>query len=382
MKKILFINYEYPPLGGGGGNATEQIAQILAQKGFDVSVCTSRYRGLRKCETVKGVRILRLPTLRRHLEKCSVFEMVVFVLSSLWHMVPIFFRTRPDRVICFFSIPCGPAALLLKLLFGVPYIVALRGGDVPGFLPEQLARIHKVSNWLTRLVWRFSDGLTTNSQGLAALAKAFYDRKNINVIPNGVDAQYYRDHQRTQNQDRLTILTVGRLSVQKHVERLIDSIQRLVSSGQNRIFLKIAGEGPERARLEALVGEDEKLKRQVIFLGWRDREQLVQDYHTADVFALTSDFEGMPNVILEAMAASLAIVATPAPGTVDLVFPGENGFLIPYDQLEKLDESFLFLLRDRVLLAKMQDKSCLMAREYTWEKVVDAYVDLCEGRNN
>lgn len=375
-RNILFINYEYPPLGGGGGNANKMIAERMAkQEDVNVRVLTSSFKGLESFENLNGVEIRRIPTFRKHKEKCGVFEMCVFLMMSCFYSIIEYFRFKPNFTICFFSIPSGPAAMLLRILFRVPYVVALRGGDVPGFLPEQLKNFHRVSNWLNWLVWKFSDCITTNSQGLADLALKFFPGKALKVIPNGVDSNFFYQRQ-NEAKKNLTVLMVGRLSQQKKAERLIQSMNRLLQKGYSQIRLILVGDGPEREKLESLAVSNDLLDQNVVFAGWCDRDKITKQYASADVFALASDYEGMPNAMLEAMASSMAIVATNAPGTDELVEDGKNGFLIEKNYLEGFDDAFIRLANDENLLERLQKGSFAKAKNYTWEKVTQMYYDL------
>jgi glycosyltransferase involved in cell wall biosynthesis len=140
--------------------------------------------------------------------------------------------------------------------------------------------------------------------------------------------------------------------------------------------LHIVGDGPERHNLERLAEKKGLLNQKVFFFGWCERSALFEHYRQAHVFALASDYEGMPNVILEAMASSLAIVATRAPGTDELV-SSENGFLIERDRLEDFDAAFARLHRDRALLGSLQQASHRKAEGYTWNATADSYLHLC-----
>lgn len=375
-KKVLFINYEFPPLGGGGGHANAQIVKRLADMGYDVSLMTSRFRHLPKEEVWEGVKIYRIPTLRRYEEKCSIFEMAIFLLMSLFYSIKLHKKIQPDVIVCFFSIPCGPSALLLNSLFQTPYVICLRGGDVPGFLPEQLSLYHKLTNWLTKWIWRRSRYLTANSEGLARLANDFYSHSHLTIIPNGVDSVFF--NQNKIRNSKLRILTVGRLSEQKKIERLIESMARLKNHGEESIVLYVVGDGPLRKNLENLASEKGVLGSKVVFLGWCSREKIKYHYQSADVFALASDFEGMPNVILEAMASSCAIVATDAPGTVELVNHEKNGFLVARKKLQEFDRFFLLLKDQPQLLGQMQKLSYVSAQKYTWENVAQQYAELID----
>lgn len=384
VKKILIINYEFPPLGGGGGHASEQIARELVKKDYDVFVLTSLFKNLPKHEVRDGMNIYRVPTLRRFQEKCTVFEMFVFLVLSVFFAVKIYRQTRPQFVLSFFSLPCGPAALVLRWFYNVPYVVSLRGGDVPGFLPEQLGVYHRLTNWLTRLIWKNAHAVAANSRGLAELAGEFDSQKVIHVIPNGVDGRFFFERPLTldpsptegRGEKILNILTVSRLSKQKKAERLLNVMSRLISQGHNHFRLDIVGDGPEKSKLVETARLLGLLDRFIFFHGWVERESLAEFYRRADVFTLASDYEGMPNAVLEAMASSLAIVATDAPGVRELVSHDENGWLVPAHSLTEFDTALLMLAGDPALLQKWQSRSYQLARNYTWENATAAYEKL------
>ena len=374
-RRILILNYEYPPLGGGGGHAAKNIATEVA-KSNDVFVVTSRFEKLPKFEIQDGVHVYRIPTIRKNQEKCSVFEMIAFILSSIFFLPWYALKIKPDILWCFFAIPCGPAALVTKAFLRIPYIIALRGGDVPGFLPEQLKLFHKLTYPLSCLIWRFANAITANSDGLAKLAEEFYPKKNYPVIHNGVGEEFFHQRQINGNQ-KISVITVGRLSEQKKIERLLESFGRLKNN--ENIQLIIVGDGPKRLELESLARSHDILNKTVFFQGWCDREQIKELYKQASVFALASDFEGMPNVVLEAMASSLAIVATDAPGSRDLVKDKENGYLVMRHDLKKFDDAFLKLSENAHLLSRMQQNSFSKVQPFTWKKVAQDFYQLSES---
>lgn len=378
--KIFTINYEYPPVGAGAGRAHHQIAKAMVEQGHDVFVLTARCGDLPHDEVKEGVRILRIPAFRRLRESCRVFEMLAFLLVSLFYVIKYYFRFKPDITIAFFSIPSGPAALLLKLFFGVPYIVSLRGGDVPGFMPSQLSFFHKLTAWLTRLIWRQSVAVTANSYGLAELANSFNKKSDIQIIPNGVDTNYFKSQKNLTplHQRPLRILTVGRLSEQKRKDRLIAAMKFLSDQGHNGFELIIVGDGPLRAKLEKQA-QKSGLKT-IHFLGWCSETDLWQQYHDADIFAFSSDYEGMPNVVLEAMAMSLPIVATRVAGVLDLVDHEKNGFLVPRlkNTAEDFARFFLHIKLESQLCVQLGEQARLKAKNFSWNRVAHLYLLLCE----
>ena len=79
--RILINNYEYPPLGGGAGNASCNIAKELVKLGCEVSILTSLFRGLPRYEVSNGITIYRVPVIRRRLHQCAPWEMMSYVVS-------------------------------------------------------------------------------------------------------------------------------------------------------------------------------------------------------------------------------------------------------------------------------------------------------------
>jgi glycosyltransferase involved in cell wall biosynthesis len=147
------------------------------------------------------------------------------------------------------------------------------------------------------------------------------------------------------------VLSVGRLSREKAHLDLIEACQRLRKTNPAVAFkLIIVGDGPERSRLEAAV-ESKECRATVIFTGQ------VSDTHPfyaiADVFVLPSHSEGSPNVLLEAMAANLPIVATEVGGVPEMVADNKSALLVPPNDPSSLADAIERLLADKVLAQRL-----------------------------
>lgn len=386
--RLLFINYEFPPLGGGGGNANSQIASQLAGLGHEVVVLTARFKGLPNDEAKEGYRIVRIPSIRRFQEKCRVFEMVSFMFSACFYAIKLARQWKPDVSIPFFTIPSGPSAWVLKKIFGVPYIVSLRGGDVPGFMHPDLKLHHWLTERVIRFLWKGAKGVVANSEGLKSLALKTSDDIDIMTIPNGVDTGFFNPenvrvdqsivpiHQDSGN-GVLRIMTAGRLTAQKGIDTLLFAVWRLKGRLKKPVQIWIVGDGPRRASLEQLAS-DLKIEDQVFFLGWCDRETLKAFYQSADIFVLPSLDEGMPNVLLEAMAMGLPVVATQISGSQELVKEGENGFLVPPKNPAIMAQKLSQLIDNNSLRLQMARASRNKAHQFDWSMVARDYLQLCE----
>ena len=141
---------------------------------------------------------------------------------------------------------------------------------------------------------------------------------------------------------------VGRLSAEKGFDLLIEAVAKLIESGQN-LSLAIAGDGDGHGYLEELI-ERKNLQRNVKLLGFVEDTRLI--YQAADLFVLSSLREGLPNVVLEAMASGTPVLATKVAGMPSLIEDGVNGKLIDPDSVEQLVTGIQELISNQLNLEK------------------------------
>lgn len=366
---VLILNSEYPPVGGGAGNASAQIARCLAERGQKVTVLTSAYADLSQDELRDGVRILRLPALRGKADRSSAFEQLLFMLvASVWGFAWVL-ELKPDVVLAFFGAPSGVAAWAWSFFRRTPYIVCLRGGDVPGFRPYDFALWHRLLGPLLRRVWRRASAVVANSQGLRVLGMAFEPRVPIQVIPNGVELEAFGVEEREWEPARL--LFVGRLVYQKGLDILLSALEGLVETPWH---LTLVGDGPRRDWLGARAAEL-GMGGQVELRGWQPRAALPEIYRRANLFVYPSRHEGMPNALLEAMASGLPAVATRIAGNEELIVDGETGLLVPPEDPTALRNA----LRKVLSQSDLRQRMGAAARQrveanYSWEKAAEKYL--------
>jgi len=374
--RILVINYEFPPLGGGAGNVAAYIARHVASQGVEVAILTSHFKGLPRQEVIDGYQVHRVPVLRHHVYKCSIYEMFSFVANSIipsWRLARQF---RPDLVHIHSGFPTGPLGYWLKITQGIPYIMTLHGGEVPGFLPEEVGTLQDILAPATRVVWSAASSVIAVSEGLRDLSLKAIPKVDIKVIPNGVDCQYFTPAERCREPDGPTrLLFVGRVVRQKGLSYLLHALAHLKSQGVVHWRLRIVGDGPMRAPLEAQAAEC-GIADWVTFTGWLPFETIPDEMRGADLFVLPSIVEGMPLVLLQAMACGLPVLATEVPGSVDLVEPGGNGLLAPAKNPPALAEALAALLSDGMLCEAMGKRSREIALTMDWSEIAKAYYDL------
>jgi glycosyltransferase involved in cell wall biosynthesis len=233
-------------------------------------------------------------------------------------------------------------------------------------------------------VLRGSDRIVAVSQAIAAtLLAAGVPEERIAEIANGVDCDRFRpatDEERARLRAELSwpldapvVLCCGVLSRRKNA---IAVVRALGHVGAEAVTLVLAGpDDPElgyRRELEAAVSRLPRAVR-VEWTGRLDAEELSRVMRGADVLALTSRFEGLPNVLLEALASGLACVATDIPGCRDALEDGA-GVLVPEDDDDALAEVLGRLLTDAEERRALAAEGCRRAREqYSFERVADRY---------
>lgn len=335
--RILIITHEYPPIGGGGANACYYISKELAKLGHMVTILTASYKTELSEESADNVRIIRVTACRKCKEKSSFFEMLTFVYSA-WIKANMLVREEKfDVCQVFFGIPSGPLALYLKKRWEIPYVVRFGGGDIPG-TQKRFYIIYKMLAPVIRSIWKNADFLVANSHGLKTRAEKFEKDYPIQVICNGVDTEYFRPRQNKSRgkEETCNILFVSRLLESKGLQNIIPSIPEIAQRSCCKINLTVVGEGPYRKNLEKLVS-NMQLEQSVSFAGHIKKESILQYYHNADIFILPSESEGMPNVVLEAMAVGLPVVMTPCEGSQELI--EGNGAIVSIDEFsDKLIE--------------------------------------------
>lgn len=371
---LLLINYEYPPLGGGAGNATMFIARALARLGHRTVVLTAA-GPLAPQGRIEdhGATVVRLAVRRKAVERASLMEMLSFVIAA-WRAAPALAREFSiEGAIVFFSLPCGPVALRLHRALGVPYVVSLRGGDVPG-LATEIDGLHRLLAPARRRVLRSALAVVANDAGLARQSERA-DPYGVRVIPNGVDSGMFVPRARSRaGGGPTTVLFVGRFHQQKNLPFLLEQVARLHEAAPHDWRLVMVGDGPERSAVEHAI-QRLGLRDITTLHGWQDDKlKLIALYHQADVLVNPSVYEGMPNVVLEAMACGLPVVASRIPGNDSLVIPGETGALFAPGDGDALCNA-LQSLRDNPTRARAQGDAGRRRAEatFSWDQVARDY---------
>jgi glycosyltransferase involved in cell wall biosynthesis len=327
-------------------------------------------RHLPRREVREKVEILRPASFRRREDTCTVPEMALYVLTNVWPAVREARQWRPDVLHAHFAVPTGPVALAANLLSGIPYVLTVHLGDVPGGVPEQTDHLFRLIGPLVSPVWHRAKVVTAVSRFVAGLASKAYGVEPL-VVPNGVPLV---SPSPAPIRSGTRILMAGRLSIQKNP---LLAIQALALIRELDWSLDVIGDGPLRAEMEALA-KREGIDDRVTVHGWQSEAQVAARMATSDILLLTSLQEGFPMVAIEALQWGLAIVSSRIGGMHDIVDDDKNGFLCELTAAafaKRLQQ----LLAAPTLLKAMRYASREKAAQFDIEKTVATYESILEA---
>jgi glycosyltransferase involved in cell wall biosynthesis len=385
--RVLLLNYEYPPFGGGAGVATEALARGLARRGMMVEVITAGEQAGEQNEllwdgaaTNEGLlTVHRVAVKRVGVHQAGMRAAVGYLRAALPLVRRRLREQQFDVVHFFFSLPT--AAMLPFLDLGeTPVVISLRGSDVPGYDPHQrgLARVHRALRPLTRWIWRRATRVVAVCESLGRQAQETLPGLEYSVIQNGVDLA--RFHPRTGGpgapNQRIRCLAVSRLVERKGLDDLIRAFGTLE---RGRYELEIVGGGADEQALRALTAEL-GLDDLIHFTGPLDRVRTAARFRDADMFTLASWEEAFGNSFAEALASGLPVIGTNVGGIPELVEHGRNGVLVPPRDPEALAAAIRFLGGRPELRAEMGRRNRAHAEaNLSWERMTTRYLATYQG---
>ena len=360
--RILVLNYEFPPLGGGAGNATYYLLKEFSKyKDLEIDLVTSSTDKFKTQKFSKNITIhfLDINKKRKSLHYQSNKDLLTYFWKAYKYSKKLMKSKSFDLCHAFFGIPCGYIAMKLK----VPYIVSLRGSDVP-FYNKRFYWMDKLFfGSLSKKIWENARLVIANSQGLKQLALKNSPNQKIEVIPNGIDTTEFKPLMSRRSRKNLRLISTGRLIERKGYSYLIDALK-----GIDNVELILVGDGNLREDLENKVIKN---KVNVKFLGKKSHKEISNLLRTSDVFVLPSLNEGMSNSVLEAMASGLPIITTDTGGSEELI--KGNGFIVRKSSSEQLRQTINKFLISLSLVKSMGNISRKIAEKMSWKNVADDY---------
>lgn len=376
--KILFLNYEYPPLGGGAAIATEALLkEFLKVPDLEVHLVTSAVGDTFIEEKLsEKVFIYRLPIGKdpTKLHAQSLKDIFLYTWRTFFFLRNFIPKQKIpfDRTLAFFTLPCGFLAYLIKCRWHIPYTVSLRGADVPGF-SEKYNTFYFFLKPLVRFLWKEAEAVVPNSPGLRLLAQKTSPKQAMQIIENGIDTEMFFPQIEKRTPHPIVFLSLSRLTQRKGIDRLLRAFAQVVGETEKPVALWLVGDGEEKKNLEALAREL-KIQELVRFFGRVEHSLAPPYYQKAHVFVLPSKNEGMSNALLEALSSGLPLVVSRTGGMKELVTDGENGFFIEPNNEKDFAEKLLLFVRDEKLILSLGEASRTKALTRSWKKVAEDFL--------
>ena len=355
MEKIIF--YVNVINGGGAARVMVNLSSQFADKGYEVVFVTS-YKAER--EYLLNSKIKRIV-----LEENPQQSRIRRNASRIIKLRRICKQEKADFLISFMGEP-NFRAVVATIGLPIKTIISVRndpkieyGGPLMRFVGKHILP--------------YADGCVFQTVDAQKWFPIKLQEKSA-IIYNAVKPEFY---QISRSPKKGLVVTCGRLEKQKNQKILIYAIHRLKSK-YPFLKLKIYGEGSQKAELTKLIS-DLNLQKTVILEGQTDK--VGDALKNADIFVLTSDFEGMPNALMEALAVGVPCIATDCPcgGAKMLIEDGHNGLLIPVNDVEALVKAFETMLNNDELKSKISDNSRKAAKNYTADKIYQQWETYMRG---
>ena len=367
---LLMLNYEFPPIGGGAGNAHLCLLRQYADNSdLIIDVLTSAPKpGFFTENFSKNITIYKVGLHKKNLHFWRRAEIIEWLLKARPCYRKLLRENDYDLAHAFFGFPTG--WLCYRTADKLPYIISLRGSDVPGG-HARLKLDYKIFGSLVfKPIWEKASAIVACSQGLKNRAQKFLPSIAIDVIPNGVDLDRFYPEKSQRMPDMARLLTVGRLSATKRVEMLVDVVEILHKNGC-KIHFTIVGGGALEQQLRQILTE-RKVAEIIEVTGRVEQETMPQVYRRHDIFVSASMQEGMSNAMLEAMASGLPIITTRCEGVEELI--AGNGIIIEKPNAEGIAAAIMQLIQDKHLFSSMSAASRKHAELFSWSSVANQYL--------
>ncbi|HEX2493026.1 MAG TPA: glycosyltransferase, partial [Steroidobacter sp.] len=290
--KILFCNYEYPPLGGGGGVVMAALARHLAAR-HEVTVLTSQAAGLPARSDDHGVRVVRAPVFfRRSLSVANFPSMLAYLPSGFARSFAL--RGAFDLVNTHFVIPSGPLGHALARWRRTPNVLSVHGGDL--FDPSKRSSPHRHAALRSVVRWLIlrADAVIAQSRDTVKHVNDIYGvNRRVELIPLGIERPPHVSPASRAvfgiPDNAFVMITIGRLIPRKATTQLVEALARVQRTDAH---LLIVGDGPDAPAIRERAAQLNVSER-VHLLGQTSDEEKHRALAVADIFASASQHDGV-----------------------------------------------------------------------------------------
>jgi len=332
------------------------LSNQLSHSGDEVHIFAPRFKG-ENPEVESYYHVHRYP---------NPFSKRYLVKKALLYLAWLHVRHHFDILHCHSGYPPGYVAITFKKWFKVPVVVRPHGSDiVPG---DRIRSYPKLTERL-KFALMSADAVVAQGQYLKELILTLgVDNSKVHIIHNGVNLNDFVDKKSVPH-SRPYILALGNLIFRKGFDILLRAYANVTEPKPD---LLIAGPGREEQKLKTLAKEL-RVEHQVQFLGFIDGQKKIDLFRSAEFFVCPSRNEPFANVLIEAMAAGLPIIASSIDGNRELIFHEKNGLLFPSENSEALKDAIQRLISENGLTDRMRSSLAGFVKDFDWPIVAKKY---------
>ncbi|HPN69522.1 MAG TPA: glycosyltransferase family 4 protein [Saprospiraceae bacterium] len=368
--RILVLNFEYPPLGGGASPIGRELSERFVKSGHTVDVVTMHHPTLAKVEFFGGVNIYRVGSWRQKINISTPLEQLMFLRNAKQVIRDLMAKETYDICHCHFLIPTGLLALWVKRTYEIPYIVTIHGSDVPGYNPDRFQFLHLFTK-------PFIQQVIANAMAIVSPSVYLMDLLREKVWVEALQTrrliiEYGITQNLVESKKQNIILSTGRLLERKGFKDLILA----VSEKDIGYEVHICGDGPEMSVLQNLA---KKSATKIVLHGWLNSDtQVYKDLLSeAKIFVLVSSHENSSVSLMEAMANHCAVITSDGTGCLEMI--QDVGLCVPCHDVAAIKNAIDALIRDEGKMWQLGRLAFNKSREkYNWEIITAKYLKLME----
>ncbi len=376
--RLLVVNYEYPPLGGGGGVLCRDMCECMVEMGHEVTVLTSGFHQLADHENIHGVEIYRVPVwFRSGNQTATIASMLSFYPLACRAGRRLLQQQSFDLINSYFAIPSGPVGHHLAKYSGLPNVLFLLGGDV--YDPSKRLSPHRTP-LLKQTVGHMidkADAVMAGSENTCHSARTYYhSQRPIDVVPLGLKLAKPVAASKTElglEQQQSVLCTIGRLVRRKNIPELIDILAEVNQTVATTLV--VMGDGPEAGNIRNYARQL-GLEKQVILAGRVEELRKQQYLDAADLYVSSSMHEGFGLVFLEGMQAGLPVVCYNNGGQTDFLEQGRTGGLIELGDKQAFINEVSKLLQQPALCATIGQHNKTRVEDYDIRRCTEQYLNI------
>lgn len=352
MKRICIVTRNM--MSGGAERVIQQLIQYMQINGYQVELILIYDKPIQyKIHPDCKVSVIRISKSLKVFDKLQRYAVVrKLVKKGNFDIV----LSMPEEI--------GIYVLLALLGLNIPVVVSERND--PRRMPQK-----NISRFLRQVAYPFASGFVFQTQMAASFFSKKIQSKGI-VLPNPLDTERLKAP--FEGRREKVIVGAGRLEDQKNFPLLINAFVRFHTTHQD-YRLVIYGEGSQHEKLIALVRENGLDERTVELAGRTD--DLIGKMQKAAMFVLSSDFEGMPNVLIEAMAMGIPSISTdcPAGGSAELIDNYQNGILVPVNDAGAICQAMTKIADDEKFANAIGQHAVELRGRLNAERICEEWID-------